>query len=122
MAWPMSDTSQGSLRGGRGAEGTDWRDYAACRDVDPDLFFPTATSDVSSLQIDQAKKICRTCPVSRPCLRCALDSSASGVWGGTTEDERQNHRRLGAAREIPDSRSTVAASRNSVGTAGRRAR
>ena len=117
----MSDTTRGPLRGRRDPEGADWRDYAACRDADPDLFFPTATSDVSALQIDQAKQICRTCPVSRPCLRCALDSSASGVWGGTTEDERQNHGRLRAPREIPDCRSTVAASRNSVGTAGRRA-
>jgi WhiB family redox-sensing transcriptional regulator len=70
----------------------DWRDYAACRDVDPDLFFPLGTLGASLLQIDEAKQICRTCPVCGPCLRWALDSGDAGVWGGTTEDERRKHR------------------------------
>jgi WhiB family redox-sensing transcriptional regulator len=76
----------------------DWRDHAACRDVDPDLFFPFGTSGASMLQIDEAKQICRACPVCGPCLRWALDSGDAGVWGGTTEDERRNLRRRRAAR------------------------
>jgi len=44
------------------------------------------------LQIDDAKQICRTCPVCGPCLRWALESGDAGVWGGTTEDERRKHR------------------------------
>jgi WhiB family redox-sensing transcriptional regulator len=90
----MSDASQGLLQRRRDVEGTDWRDHAACRDMDPDLFFPMGTSGASLLQIDQAKQICRTCPVHGPCLRWALDSGDAGVWGGTTEDERRNHRQL----------------------------
>jgi WhiB family redox-sensing transcriptional regulator len=101
----MNDPSQGLLQRRRDTEDTYWRDHAACRDVDPDLFFPVGTSGPSLLQIDEAKQVCRTCPVCGPCLRWALDSSAAGVWGGTTEDERR--------------RRTVAASRNSVGSAGR---
>jgi len=92
----MSNTSQGLLQRRRDADGTGWRDYAACRDVDPDLFFPLGISGVSLLQIEEAKQICRTCPVCGPCLRWALDSGDAGVWGGTTEDERRQHRQLRA--------------------------
>lgn len=89
----MSDTSQGLLQRHRDTGGTDWRDHAACRDVDPDLFFPIGPSGQSLLQIDEAKQICRTCPACAPCLRWALDSGSAGVWGGTTEDERRTLRR-----------------------------
>lgn len=90
----MSDTRQGLLQRRRDAEGMDWRDHAACRDVDPDLFFPLGISGASLHQIDEAKQVCRTCPVCAPCLLWALDSGDAGVWGGTTEDERRNYRRL----------------------------
>ena len=92
----MINTSQGLLQRRRDANGTDWRDDAACRDVDPDLFFPLGTSGASLLQIDEAKQICRTCPVCVPFLRWALDTGDAGVWGGTTEDERRVHRQLRA--------------------------
>jgi WhiB family transcriptional regulator, redox-sensing transcriptional regulator len=92
----MNNTSQGLLQRRRDAVGTDWRNYAACRDVDPDLFFPLGTSGASLPQIEEAKQICRTCPVSAPCLRWALDSGDAGVWGGTTEDERRSRRQLRA--------------------------
>jgi len=90
----MSNTSQGLLQRRRDAEETDWRNYAACRDVDPDLFFPLGTSGASLLQIEEAKQICRTCSVCALCLRWALDSGDAGVWGGTTDDERRTHRQL----------------------------
>jgi WhiB family redox-sensing transcriptional regulator len=69
--------------------GIDWRNYAACRDVDPDLFFPLGTVGASVPQIEQAKQVCRTCLVSKICLRWALDNGDSGVWGGTTDEERR---------------------------------
>jgi WhiB family redox-sensing transcriptional regulator len=92
VANPMSHTSQGLLRRGPDAGSMDWREYAACRDADPELFFPLGTSDATLLQIDAAKRICQACPVREPCLRWALDSGDSGVWGGTTEQERRRHR------------------------------
>jgi WhiB family redox-sensing transcriptional regulator len=47
-----------------------------------------------SWAIDQAKRVCRACPVQAPCLTWALDHGvATGVWGGTTEDERRTIRR-----------------------------
>jgi WhiB family redox-sensing transcriptional regulator len=85
----MSDTSQGLLRRQQDAADTDWRDHAACRDADPDLFFPISTSGKSVAQIDKAKAVCRACPVCGPCLRWAVDSGSAGVWGATTEDERR---------------------------------
>jgi WhiB family redox-sensing transcriptional regulator len=98
VAWPMSNTSRGPLQRRRDAADTDWRNYAACRDVDPDLFFPLGTSGSSLLQIEEARQICRTCPVSAPCLEWALDSGHAGVWGGTTEDERRSRRQLRTVR------------------------
>jgi WhiB family transcriptional regulator, redox-sensing transcriptional regulator len=77
----MSRTSQGLLRRGPDAGSMDWREHAACRDADPELFFPLGTSDANLLQIDAAKRICQACPVREPCLRWALDSGDSGVWG-----------------------------------------
>ncbi len=94
----MRDTGHGLLQRQRDAAEMDWRAYAACRDVDPDLFFPLGTTDASLPQIEAAKQICRTCPVSAPCLRWALESGDDGVWGGTTEDERRSHRQLRAPR------------------------
>src|ERR1700745_817556 len=67
-----------------------WRDDAACRDADPDLFFPVGTTGSALRQIRQAKRICRTCPAQTQCLAWALDNGVTdGVWGGTTEDERR---------------------------------
>jgi WhiB family transcriptional regulator, redox-sensing transcriptional regulator len=69
---------------------TNWWVDAACRKADAELFFPIGTSGSALLQIEEAKWICRTCPVQPSCLACALsDEGTEGVWGGTTEDERR---------------------------------
>jgi WhiB family transcriptional regulator, redox-sensing transcriptional regulator len=70
-------------------EHVDWRDNAACLHADPDLFFPLSTTGVAVPQVERAKRICQACPVRTACLTWALDQgSSSGIWGGTTEDER----------------------------------
>lgn len=67
-----------------------WRLFAACRSADPDLFFPVSSSGRSMAQAEQAKTVCARCPVQRECLEFALRTrQAHGVWGGTTEQERQ---------------------------------
>jgi len=72
----------------------DWRHDAACRDSDPELFFPIGNTGPALLQIDQAKQVCRTCPVIADCLQWALDTGQeAGVWGGASEDERRLMRR-----------------------------
>ena len=68
----------------------DWRDHAACRDADPDLFFPGGGIRSAWAQVRMAKLICRGCPVSIACLSWALATDQEhGIWGGLTEDERR---------------------------------
>lgn len=72
----------------------EWRHDAACRDSDPELFFPIGNTGPALIQIEQAKQVCRSCPVISECLQWALDSGQeAGVWGGTSEDERRLMRR-----------------------------
>lgn len=68
----------------------DWRDRAACRDLDPELFFPISTMGAAVTQVEAATQICRRCPVRLPCLRWALETGQdAGIWGGLTEEERR---------------------------------
>jgi WhiB family transcriptional regulator, redox-sensing transcriptional regulator len=71
-----------------------WRQKAACRDQDPDLFFPIGITGPALEQIAQAKAICQRCEVVEQCLEWALQTNQdAGVWGGKTEDERRSLRR-----------------------------
>lgn len=71
-----------------------WRSEAACRDTDPDLFFPVGTTGPAIDQIAQAKEVCGECDVREPCLEFALSTNQdSGIWGGTSEEERRKLRR-----------------------------
>ncbi|MEV5342669.1 WhiB family transcriptional regulator [Streptomyces sp. NPDC052773] len=78
---------------------TNWREQAACRHEDPDLFFPIGTSGPALMQTEQAKAICRRCPVREPCLQWALETDQTiGVWGGTSETERRALKRRASRR------------------------
>lgn len=67
----------------------DWRLLAACRTVDPELFFPISTSGLGLQQAAQAKAVCAECWVRSECLAFALFTrQVHGVWGGLTEQER----------------------------------
>ncbi|WP_406089363.1 WhiB family transcriptional regulator [Streptomyces sp. NBC_01013] len=67
-----------------------WRTNAACRDEDPDLFFPIGSTGPALVQAEDAKAVCRGCPVRKECLRWALENSQdAGVWGGLDETERR---------------------------------
>ena len=71
-----------------------WRANAACRDSDPDLFFPIGTTGPALEQIAKAKAICGECEVQTECLEFALETNQDqGVWGGTSEEERRKIRR-----------------------------
>ena len=62
-----------------------WRQRAACRGVDPDIFYP-----VDSDEAEDAKNICAGCSVRQACLEWALTHrEREGVWGGATERERR---------------------------------
>lgn len=62
-----------------------WRQHAACRGVDPDVFYPSTDEEA-----DEAKSVCAVCPVQQTCLEFALTNrERDGVWGGATERERR---------------------------------
>jgi WhiB family redox-sensing transcriptional regulator len=66
-----------------------WRLAAACRDTDPELFFPIGTAGPGLAQAAAAKQVCDDCPVRTPCLGWALrHAQQHGIWGGMTEPER----------------------------------
>ncbi|MCP9213296.1 WhiB family transcriptional regulator [Streptomyces cucumeris] len=65
----------------------------ACEDGDPELFFPTGTTGMAVLQIEEAKAVCRRCPLMESCLQGALERNELGVWGGTDEDDRRGMKR-----------------------------
>ena len=71
-----------------------WRQFSACRDTDPDLFFPVGTTGPAIDQIEAAKAVCCQCEVQPACLEFALATNQeSGVWGGTSEEERRKLRK-----------------------------
>jgi len=79
----------------------DWRHRAACRDEDPELFFPIGTTGPALLQIDEAKAVCHGCNVIDDCLSWALESGQdSGVWGGLAEEERRALKRHGVRAQL----------------------
>jgi Transcription factor WhiB len=63
-----------------------WRDQGACAAADPEMFFPEPFEPA-----EDALAMCATCPVSGECLSHALSTpELYGVWGGTTEEERES--------------------------------
>ncbi len=76
----------------------DWRAESACRDTDPALFFPVGTTGPALEQIAAAKAVCDACDAKSECLEFALSTNQdSGVWGGTSEEERRKLRRAWVA-------------------------
>lgn len=84
--------------------------HPSCAEVDPELFFPqevevSSTKVVSKyVNLASAKQICSTCPLSLQCLEYALNNYQIGVWGGTTESQREGLRKksgIKANRRVP---------------------
>ena len=89
---------------------TNWQASAACRAVDPELFFPettdaqlngardeerdeaAASESLVGRQVAAAKAVCRGCPVRERCLVEALERLPYGIAGGLTEQERREVR------------------------------
>jgi WhiB family redox-sensing transcriptional regulator len=89
--WPCDQVAQ---------QRSDWRLSAACRELDPDLFFPIGSAGPAVAQIAEAKRICLTCQVRTPCLDWAMRHYQDhGIWGGTTEAERQALRSVAIVRQ-----------------------
>jgi WhiB family transcriptional regulator, redox-sensing transcriptional regulator len=70
---------------------SDWRHRAACRNEDPELFFPVGEGHtaVNDAQVRSAKAVCRRCPVTVECRSFAATVNATqGVFGGMSAEER----------------------------------
>jgi WhiB family redox-sensing transcriptional regulator len=64
-----------------------WRAKAACRGLDPIIFYPDPDVDEEA---EPAKAVCAECQVQESCLEFALGvREKDGVWGGCTERERR---------------------------------
>jgi WhiB family redox-sensing transcriptional regulator len=89
-SWDVSGGPSGQLRAGRRqTAGENWRVIAACRFVDPELFFPISAAGKCLDQVVEAKKVCASCLVQAECLTFAQRTGqAYGIWGGLTEEER----------------------------------
>ena len=71
-----------------------WREAAACRYLDPELFFPLSVTGRGAAEAGQAKAVCARCPVRQACLDFALVTGQEfGIWGGRDERELRLLRR-----------------------------
>jgi WhiB family transcriptional regulator, redox-sensing transcriptional regulator len=71
-----------------------WLDRAACRDQDPERFFPESGEQVKAAE---AKAICASCQVRDHCLHLAVKAADGidgdhGIFGGTLPTERSRLR------------------------------
>jgi WhiB family redox-sensing transcriptional regulator len=58
------------------------------------VFFPVGSTGPAIEQIEAAKSVCMQCSVQRACLEFALiTNQESGIWGGTSEEERRKLRK-----------------------------
>jgi WhiB family transcriptional regulator, redox-sensing transcriptional regulator len=82
-------------------QGTSWMELARCRDVDPQVFFPSDGPGVEA-----ARRYCAECLVRESCLEYALENHIQhGVWGGASERARRRmsrKRRATLARAISE--------------------
>ena len=64
----------------------DWRDSAACKGMDPDIFFLKRNQGGRNAE---SKAICAECPVSTECLEAGANET-SGIWGGLSARQRRD--------------------------------
>jgi len=62
-----------------------WQQEAECLKYNTSIFYP-----IDEIDAEIPKKICKTCIVQAYCLEYALEKGEpEGVWGGTSERERE---------------------------------
>jgi hypothetical protein len=64
-------------------------DGVQCASV-PEVFFPEDEPDpeIRKSMVKVAKEVCNDCPVRLRCFDYALSAGMTGIWGGTTHEER----------------------------------
>jgi len=61
--------------------------HAACRDVDPETFFPVGDKEEGP-EVELAREICQRCRISEICLQDHI-GMPYGVFAGTTPGQRR---------------------------------
>jgi WhiB family redox-sensing transcriptional regulator len=94
-----------------GARSLSWMARGACRQADPELFFPVSSvTGLAARRVELAKAVCAPCTVRAACLAYAAETRPEGIWGGTTQAERRAAHRRPARRQFgPPSRYLVRA-------------
>lgn len=70
---------------------TDWMRDAVCAQSDPEAFFPEPGQPNLAVE---ARAVCAWCPVLVECRDWAIARpGVTGIWGGTSDRERQAMRR-----------------------------
>lgn len=72
----------------------EWHERAACRGMDPAMFFPERSNPEL---MRAALRVCAGCPVRAECEVAGRDHH-QGVWGGKTPAMRRHQRRREARR------------------------
>lgn len=73
-----------------------WRTDARCHGAPHTVFFVERGAST-----DDARRVCRHCPVAVECLEYAVEmNEPAGIWGGLTLRERRDLRRASQARRI----------------------
>lgn len=73
-------------------ESYEWQYEGSCAQLETETFFSPESERGAkrTAREDNAKSICRQCPVIDRCLQHALEAREPyGVWGGMTAGERQ---------------------------------
>jgi WhiB family redox-sensing transcriptional regulator len=81
----------------------DWRTDAACKGIDPELFFSSEDLPNKQDRLERegaAKAVCARCVVRAECLTYAIAAGERyGIWGGLNPQERRAHARAIASGE-----------------------
>jgi WhiB family redox-sensing transcriptional regulator len=92
---PVSDKTLGVVEARLPAplhQNYEWQEKAKCLGMDIEVFFLPDNSRMQNkrLRIEEAKKVCRQCPVIQQCLEYSLRvEEPYGVFGGLSEEERR---------------------------------
>jgi Transcription factor WhiB len=71
----------------------EWQKRAACRGMDPDIFFPRRGES-----LEPAKAVCSRCPVFRQCKTHAIEYDEDyGVWARQGREGREKQMKAAVA-------------------------
>jgi len=62
---------------------SEWSKYAYCKGWSIETFFGRPGKS-----LNEARRMCRICPVQRDCLEYAIANREEGFWGGKSQVER----------------------------------